>query len=130
MIRRTPSSTRTDTLFPYTTLFLSHIMVERLVRIEPKIPHQNGINRRASYSARRKCRGGEKGYGDNTPHDPSPSSSCRGRHYSGMGFDGSRTVSECRSDRRCPQSFSVHMAIDGALASAATHGLRPSSPSR
>src|SRR3546814_6777164 len=31
MIRRPPRSTRTDTLFPYTTLFRSHIIVERQV---------------------------------------------------------------------------------------------------
>src|SRR3546814_17068362 len=32
MIRRPPRSTRTDTLFPYTTLFRSHVLVERLAR--------------------------------------------------------------------------------------------------
>src|SRR3546814_4373724 len=30
MIRRPPRSTRTDTLFPYTTLFRSHCRVDRL----------------------------------------------------------------------------------------------------
>src|SRR3546814_2618186 len=33
MIRRPPRSTRTDTLFPYTTLFRSHAGVAQLVRV-------------------------------------------------------------------------------------------------
>src|SRR3546814_18499163 len=33
MIRRPPRSTRTDTLFPYTTLFRSHCQHQRLVRL-------------------------------------------------------------------------------------------------
>src|SRR3546814_548660 len=32
MIRRPPRSTRTDTLFPYTTLFRSFILIEKCVR--------------------------------------------------------------------------------------------------
>src|SRR3546814_1516929 len=40
MIRRPPRSTRTDTLFPYTTLFRSHFAVmqidERLAQCEPQ----------------------------------------------------------------------------------------------
>src|SRR3546814_16769741 len=39
MIRRPPRSTRTDTLFPYTTLFRSHIAVA-----EPR--HRAGFGRR------------------------------------------------------------------------------------
>src|SRR3546814_7987582 len=35
MIRRPPISTRTDTLFPYTTLFRSPDIVAELVRAEP-----------------------------------------------------------------------------------------------
>src|SRR3546814_9189149 len=35
MIRRPPRSTRTDTLFPYTTLFRSHHIAERLRRRRP-----------------------------------------------------------------------------------------------
>src|SRR3546814_4935080 len=33
MIRRPPRSTRTDTLFPYTTLFRSRLHVDKLVRV-------------------------------------------------------------------------------------------------
>src|SRR3546814_15318959 len=40
MIRRPPRSTRTDTLFPYTTLFRSHELVQRPV-------HLGGSDRRA-----------------------------------------------------------------------------------
>src|SRR3546814_7306919 len=41
MIRRPPRSTRTDTLFPYTTLFLSFLNLDRIIEIirtedEPK----------------------------------------------------------------------------------------------
>src|SRR3546814_16193057 len=35
MIRRPPSSTRTYTLFPYTTLFRSHSLYERLIGPPP-----------------------------------------------------------------------------------------------
>src|SRR3546814_2143433 len=38
MIRRTPRSTRTDTLFPYTTLFLSYILIPR-IRAQFPDPH-------------------------------------------------------------------------------------------
>src|SRR3546814_19636430 len=34
MIRRPPRSTRTDTLFPYTTLFRSHLRIDNPVRHE------------------------------------------------------------------------------------------------
>src|SRR3546814_20841881 len=33
MIRRPPRSTRTDTLFPYTTLFRSHVLCDKSFRI-------------------------------------------------------------------------------------------------
>src|SRR3546814_4832348 len=36
MIRRPPSSTRTDTLFPYTTLFRSHTELNRVLRSRRK----------------------------------------------------------------------------------------------
>src|SRR3546814_15613887 len=36
MIRRPPRSTRTDTLFPYTTLFRSDVEIPDLARIECK----------------------------------------------------------------------------------------------
>src|SRR3546814_12099039 len=38
MIRRPPRSTRTDTLFPYTTLFRSHAATEALVEIADRHP--------------------------------------------------------------------------------------------
>src|SRR3546814_8353714 len=37
MIRRPPRSTRTDTLFPYTTLFRSYDKIDRQLLIEPYI---------------------------------------------------------------------------------------------
>src|SRR3546814_3489153 len=43
MIRRPPRSTRTDTLFPYTTLFRSHriaVVARRVVLIEVAPPHE------------------------------------------------------------------------------------------
>src|SRR3546814_7314818 len=46
MIRRPPRSTRTDTLFPYTTLFLSHRRSARTAGIAERTP-----NTRASYDA-------------------------------------------------------------------------------
>src|SRR3546814_13304517 len=41
MIRRPPRSTRTDTLFPYTTLFRSHVRADRHVvpAVEPQRGH-------------------------------------------------------------------------------------------
>src|SRR3546814_12010605 len=40
MIRRPPRSTRTDTLFPYTTLFRSHVRGGNLVRVRSfRRPH-------------------------------------------------------------------------------------------
>src|SRR3546814_3985713 len=44
MIRRPPRSTRTDTLFPYTTLFRSDD--DRIVAREHKVDHQNLQERR------------------------------------------------------------------------------------
>src|SRR3546814_21088315 len=41
MIRRLPGSTRTDTLFPDTTLFRSPAGLERLARACPKAPGQS-----------------------------------------------------------------------------------------
>src|SRR3546814_3265820 len=40
MIRRPPNSTRTDTLFPYTTLFRSSSRVSRLCPCDPNSLHQ------------------------------------------------------------------------------------------
>src|SRR3546814_10051641 len=41
MIRRPPRSTRTDTLFPYTTLFRSHTSIEKLCVIDFEIGVDN-----------------------------------------------------------------------------------------
>src|SRR3546814_20345853 len=41
MIRRPPRSTRTDTLFPYTTLFRSENAIHDLVGAENPISHRN-----------------------------------------------------------------------------------------
>src|SRR3546814_1384989 len=48
MIRRPPRSTRTDTLFPYTTLFRSHISRQRTGR-----PAGKGLSGQTNSSARR-----------------------------------------------------------------------------
>src|SRR3546814_7835951 len=40
MIRRPPRSTRTDTLFPYTTLFRSHVERQARTRIQSVALHQ------------------------------------------------------------------------------------------
>src|SRR3546814_2062336 len=50
MIRRPPRSTRTDTLFPYTTLFRSCAAADRRLRRRPP-PGRPGGNR-GSYSRR------------------------------------------------------------------------------
>src|SRR3546814_2029432 len=48
MIRRPPRSTRTDTLFPYTTLFRSRASLRlRLFRTERRFRHACGDRRRA-----------------------------------------------------------------------------------
>src|SRR3546814_13491057 len=49
MIRRPPRSTRTDTLFPYTTLFRSHRYRAREVRLPPRRPASAGVRRRARH---------------------------------------------------------------------------------
>src|SRR3546814_10083486 len=41
MLRRPPRSTRTDTLFPYTTLFRSHSAVEKLNDAAPQFSKSN-----------------------------------------------------------------------------------------
>src|SRR3546814_8467064 len=53
MIRRPPRSTRTDTLFPYTTLFRSHdhnaavaAIIDDLVGADAGVLHQRGNDRR------------------------------------------------------------------------------------
>src|SRR3546814_12386593 len=45
MIRRPPRSTRTDTLFPYTTLFRSHADGEHVVRPDQETDHADGNHR-------------------------------------------------------------------------------------
>src|SRR3546814_3962674 len=46
MIRRPPRSTRTDTLFPYTTLFRSDLTVARFVRLQRRGVVRRDIARR------------------------------------------------------------------------------------
>src|SRR3546814_14651927 len=46
MIRRPPRSTRTDTLFPYTTLFRSHRIIEiGCIELRNRRPTQNNFHR-------------------------------------------------------------------------------------
>src|SRR3546814_15567287 len=53
MIRRPPISTRTDTLFPYTTLFRSLVFTKAHMRIDksPRGPVTSFLRRRAALSA-------------------------------------------------------------------------------
>src|SRR3546814_2423210 len=46
MIRRPPRSTRTDTLFPYTTLFRSLLVAQEQRQVVPHVPHP-GVQQRA-----------------------------------------------------------------------------------
>src|SRR3546814_11560091 len=56
MIRRPPRSTRTDTLFPYTTLFRSNPLgLETAARERPLPRHDNATVRRDRASQRREC---------------------------------------------------------------------------
>src|SRR3546814_10552792 len=66
MIRRPPRSTRTDTLFPYTTLFRSR--PARAARLHPPRPE------------------GDQGGGGNIPHQSGPE--CRDRHHRTQGGRG------------------------------------------
>src|SRR3546814_18568391 len=55
MIRRPPRSTRTDTLFPYTTLFRStplEILEASIARIEARDPAVNAVVHRCTDEAR------------------------------------------------------------------------------
>src|SRR3546814_2066606 len=49
MIRRPPRSTRTDTLFPYTTLFRSNEPVQVLQQILVALGHGVGVEARTGY---------------------------------------------------------------------------------
>src|SRR3546814_9512507 len=60
MIRRPPRSTRTDTLFPYTTLFRSHHIAERLRRRRPdteQVQRNTTLRPRRGIAANRSARG-------------------------------------------------------------------------
>src|SRR3546814_9655963 len=70
MMRRPPRSTRTDTLFPYTTLFRSNIDTDEIVPIVPPVPGhdlhdykelilQRFSNPEIADTARRLCRSEE-----------------------------------------------------------------------
>src|SRR3546814_10797224 len=56
MIRRPPRSTRTDTLFPYTTLFRSHEDVLHFDRTAPDLDPRGGGAIRASSRPKRRSR--------------------------------------------------------------------------
>src|SRR3546814_4901198 len=59
MIRRPPRSTRTDTLFPYTTLFRSHLrdqLGDEAVHLRIGAHPSGGIDRRLRARARRRLR--------------------------------------------------------------------------
>src|SRR3546814_17055077 len=53
MIRRPPRSTRTDTLFPYTTLFRSSLASKEIV---PLAANEPGLKRRWRWISRRKAK--------------------------------------------------------------------------
>src|SRR3546814_6018904 len=57
MIRRPPRSTRTDTLFPYTTLFRSDAVDRRTFRRASRCHPAPGHSRTPLYRARRRCGG-------------------------------------------------------------------------
>src|SRR3546814_8509100 len=77
MIRRPPRSTRTDTLFPYTTLFRSTVELHVLSFDEPRV---NGITSlaRLSRSGQNDCRSLRVG-GDRTGEYRQSHSLCLGR---------------------------------------------------
>src|SRR3546814_11611376 len=65
MIRRPPRSTRTDTLFPYTTLFRSGRPVEhRLARCRPERDRERGQEPKPLVHRHRYRRPGDYGRGD------------------------------------------------------------------
>src|SRR3546814_4615691 len=51
MIRRPPRSTRTDTLFPYTTLFRSLVLLQGLVQLAKHQVLQPGVDRQVQVAA-------------------------------------------------------------------------------
>src|SRR3546814_3739714 len=52
MIRRPPRSTRTDTLFPYTTLFRSGLQVGQLEELAPRMGPAAGLQHRPRHARR------------------------------------------------------------------------------
>src|SRR3546814_4307333 len=73
MIRRPPRSTRTDTLFPYTTLFRSADGADRLAAADPR--HPQAADHRAAAEV--------------LPQDPAAAVADRA-HRTGVGFSGLR----------------------------------------
>src|SRR3546814_3035049 len=73
MIRRPPRSTRTDTLFPYTTLFRSRADAARL---KPRHDRDHARDRRPARAKRRRICARPGGAGPRT--EP-----CRTRHFFG-----------------------------------------------
>src|SRR3546814_2255579 len=65
MIRLPPRSPRTDTLFPYTTLFRSQPAADRRARLAPAaVPAGRALHRRARADRRRDGRQGSRGHRD------------------------------------------------------------------
>src|SRR3546814_15983718 len=91
MIRRPPRSTRTDTLFPYTTLFRSEKYEQYTLCISARVPHRRtrlceGIVRRFSVRRLPKHR-----------QQRSPAGSCPASRRSEERRVGKECVSPCRS---------------------------------
>src|SRR3546814_6247190 len=68
MIRRPPRSTRTDTFFPYTTLFRSRPRTCRLRRAGARLPARTGHGSWSTNSRRRIRKVSSNGYGRSEEH--------------------------------------------------------------
>src|SRR3546814_14695950 len=84
MIRRPPRSTRTDTLFPYTTLFRSHRLARQTCRgpkreSEPRPEHHNHGRATSVANANRSAanRGSSAQGGDHRSHHHAELPGCR-----------------------------------------------------
>src|SRR3546814_2264250 len=98
MIRRPPRSTRTDTLFPYTTLFRSPVA-------RPGQPAHGPPGRRVSRRARAMGAGQRNAPSDVSPREYAEGWSCRARRPSRECYDRAvrisrRLMSEKLADQR------------------------------
>src|SRR3546814_12730463 len=96
MIRRPPRSTRTDTLFPYTTLFRSaqSRRIERRGRTENCVAFAYQVNPDASWCVHHQCPAGGASTG---PLVPRPETRRRGTRRSEERREGEESVRTCRS---------------------------------